>query len=161
MLTAHLPSGYCLGKLAGWRGLTFTAALIGAVLPDLDMLFFYFVDNKAIHHHRYWVHIPVFWAAIASVVLPASWRTRYKPAAIAFFAAIAMHLLLDSIGGGIMWLAPFNTELWELVTVPASQPHWILSFILHWTFLLELLIWAGAAYLYVRERRQAGAHPTA
>ena len=66
------------------------------------------------------------------VTLPAAWTSRFRPIAIAFFAAILMHLLLDSIGGGIMWLALFNTELVELVTVRPTQSHWILSFLLHW-----------------------------
>ena len=150
MLTAHLPSGYCLGKINGWRGPGFAAAIVGAVLPDVDLLFFYFVDERAIHHHRYWVHVPFFWAVIASVTLPAVWTSRFRPVAIAFFAAILMHLLLDSIGGGIMWLAPFNTELVELVTVRPTQSHWILSFLLHWTFLFEILIWLLAGYLYLK-----------
>lgn len=132
----------------------FAAAIVGAVLPDVDLLFFYFVDDRAIHHHRYWVHIPFFWAVLASVTLPFVWTSRFKPVAIAFFAAILMHLLLDSIGGGIMWLAPFNTELVELVTVRPTQSHWILSFLLHWTFLFEILIWVLAGYLYLKGSRR-------
>lgn len=128
----------------------FAAAIVGAVLPDVDLLFFYFVDDRAIHHHRYWMHVPFFWAVIASVTLPVVWTSRLRPVAVAFFAAILMHLLLDSIGGGIMWLAPFNTELVELVTVPPTQSHWVLSFVLHWTFLFEVLIWILAAYLYLK-----------
>ena len=150
MLTAHLPSGYCLGKIKGWCGPVFAAAIVGAVLPDIDLLFFYFVDDRAIHHHRYWVHVPFFWAVIASITLPAVGSSRFRPVAIAFFAAILMHLLLDSIGGGIMWLAPFNTELVELVTVQPTHSHWILSFLLHWTFLFEVLTWILAAYLYLK-----------
>ena len=157
MLTAHLPSGYCLGKIKGWRGSVFAAAIVGAVLPDVDLLFFYFVDDRAIHHHRYWVHVPFFWAVIASVTLPAVWKSRFRPVAIAFFTAILMHLLLDSIGGGIMWLAPFNTELVELVTVRPTQSHWILSFLLHWTFLFEVLIWILAAFLYLKGPKRGAA----
>lgn len=153
MLTAHLPSGYCLAKVSRLRGWTFAAALLGAVLPDVDILFFYFIDNRAIHHHRYWVHIPLFWAIVACVILPLAWRSSYRPVAITFFAAIAMHLVLDSISGGIMWLAPFNTELWKLFTVPPSQSYWIFSFVLHWTFSLEILIWAAALFFFLKSRR--------
>ena len=131
MLTAHLPSGYCLAKSSRLTGWTFAAAIAGAVFPDFDMLFFYFVDQQSIHHHRYWVHVPAFWIVVASVVLPIPWRSHHRAVALAFFAGILLHMLLDSIGGGIMWLAPFNTDLWELITVPANQPHWIWSFVLH------------------------------
>ncbi|MFV0383565.1 metal-dependent hydrolase [Paracoccus sp. (in: a-proteobacteria)] len=154
MLTAHLPSGYCLGKLSGLHGLAFSAAIAGAVLPDADILFFYFVDHKAIHHHRYWVHVPFFWAVVASVALPLLWRSRHRPAALAFFAAIFMHLILDSIGGGIMWLAPFNNELSGFVTVPPRYSNWVLSFLLHWTIVFEFLIWAGAACIFAKGRRR-------
>lgn len=154
MLTAHLSSGYCLGKSSRLTGWTFAAATAGAVFPDFDMLFFYFVDQQSIHHHRYWVHIPVFWLAVAGIVLLVLWRSRYRAVALAFFAGILMHLLLDSVSGGIMWLAPFNTRLWGLVTVPASQPHWILSFVLHWTFAFEILIWGAAVYLYIKGRKR-------
>ena len=152
MLTAHLPSGYCLGRLSGWRGRVLAAGMIGAVLPDIDLLFFYVIDDRAIHHHLYWVHIPAFWLVAASLVLPCVWRTTWRPVALAFFAAITMHLVLDSISGGILWTAPFSDKLWTVVTVPSTQSHWILSFVLHWTFLLELLIWATAGLLFLRKR---------
>ncbi|WP_170416435.1 metal-dependent hydrolase [Ruegeria atlantica] len=157
MLTAHLPSGYCLGKLSRFHGWTFAAAVLGSVLPDADLLFFYFIDQKAIHHHRYWMHIPLFWAVIAGVALSLLWNSRFKQVAIAFFAAIFLHLILDSVGGGIMWLAPFNTELWALVAIPPRYPHWVLSFLLHWTILIEVLIWAWAVYFFLKQRRYCAA----
>ncbi len=153
MLTAYLPSGYCLAKIGRLRGMALGAALIGAVFPDVDMVFFHLVDEKAIHHHRYWVHIPVFWAVVAVMTLPILWRTRLRSAALVFFAAILLHLVLDSIGGGVMWLAPFNRDLLAFVTVPPSHGHWVASFILHWTFALEVCVWAGALAVYLVSRR--------
>ncbi|UWQ81859.1 metal-dependent hydrolase (plasmid) [Leisingera sp. S132] len=156
MLTAHLPSGYVLARLApeGHR-LLLPAALIGAVLPDFDMLWFHFVDQGSIHHHRYWVHVPAFWAVVAALALPVlALRARALLApGLVFFAALFLHMVLDTIGGGILWGAPFNDRLYTLVEVPASQPHWVLSFLLHWTFLLELGIWASALYLWRKGRR--------
>ena len=142
-----------MGKTNGWLGPVFAAAIVGAVLPDIDLLFFYFVDDRAIHHHRYWVHVPFFWAVLASVTLPVLWTSRYRLVAIAFIIVILMHLALDSIGGGIMWLAPFNTELVKLVTVQPTQSLWIFSFLPHWTFLFEVPIWIFAGYLYLKDRR--------
>lgn len=149
MLTAHLPSGYVLSRAFDpeipWM---VPAALIGAVLPDLDMLFFYFVDDRSIHHHRYWVHIPAFWAGVAAISLPLLAWAGWLRTGVVFFAAILLHLCLDTISGGILWAAPFNDHLYSLVTVPPTQSHWIASFILHWTFVLELMIWGMAIYLW-------------
>jgi hypothetical protein len=152
MLTAHLPSGYVLARLAP-RGIAhlMPVALIGAVLPDLDMIWFHLVDHGTVHHHRYWVHVPAFWAVVAAVALPVLARVGYLRTGLVFFAAILMHLVLDSIGGGILWAAPVNDRLYSLVTVPPDHGHWVVSFLLHWTFAAELVIWGLAVYLWRRE----------
>jgi len=154
MLIAHLPSGYVPGRIIPSHiPYLMPAALIGAILPDTDMLFFHFVDHGSIHHHRYWVHIPLFWAAVAAVTVPVLARTRYLQTALVFFAALLLHMVLDTISGGILWGVPFSNHLFSLVTVPATQSHWVLSFILHWTFLLEILIWLIAIALFVQRWR--------
>jgi inner membrane protein len=156
MLTAHLPSGYVLARLLPRRiPYRMPAALIGSVFPDLDMIWFHLIDDRAFHHHRYWVHIPAFWAAVAAVSLPIAWRLGYLRIALVFFAAILMHLILDTIGGGIMWGAPFSDHLHELVTVPARYGHWVTNFLLHWTFLAELAIWIAALTLWLTRPRAA------
>jgi len=159
VITAHLPAGYLL-----WRGFPFSgriclaAALAEAVLPDLDMFYFWLVGRGQVHHHRYWWHAPGFWLA---VYLPAALslrRTRLFPAVSAFMAAIVLHLMLDTIGGGIMWLFPFENSLYRLVEVRATRWHWSVSFLFHWTFLLEVAIWASALWLFMfrRYRREEG-----
>lgn len=153
MLTAHLPSGYVL-----WRSLPrvkwgMPAALAGAVFPDLDMLWFHFVDDRAFHHHYYWVHVPLFWLAVAAVVLPLVWRTVWRGAALVFLAAVFLHLLLDTIAGGILWGAPVSDHLFALVEVPPTQGTWVWSFVLHWTFLLEVAVWIASMALILRRRR--------
>lgn len=154
MLTAHLPSGYVLARGVPVRnGWLMPVALTGAVFPDLDMLFFYFVDAGRIHHHRYWVHVPAFWGVIGALALPVLAWWGWLQQGLVFLAAIFLHLLLDTIGGGILWGAPFDDRLYSLVTVPATQDHWILSFLLHWTFVAELGIWGLAAYLWIFRRR--------
>jgi hypothetical protein len=68
MLIAHLPSGYVLGRLMPRQGAAVMgAALIGAMLPDLDMIWFHFVDAGKWHHHVYWPHLPWVWAVAALV----------------------------------------------------------------------------------------------
>ena len=152
MITAHLPSGYVLGRLWPAAPLVLPAALIGGILPDFDMIWFYLIDDRAFHHHHYWVHVPAFWAMIAAIVLPlvTFFARRYLPAATAFFAALLLHICLDTIAGDIMWHWPFTTQFTHLVTIPARWDNWMLNFILHWVFALELVIWALAALLFLR-----------
>jgi inner membrane protein len=156
MIIAHLPSGYILARAATLRqALVVSAALLGSIFPDLDLLWFFLVDGGSIHHHRYWMHAPGFWLAVGLVLLPLVrklWPARFT-AALAFCAAIFLHLVLDTLAGGIMWLWPFSGELFTLVTIPATQAHWLLSFVLHWTFLAELAITACAGWLYLRRAR--------
>lgn len=41
-----------------------------------------------------------------------------------------------------------------LTTGSASHSHWMLSFMVHWSFLVELLICATAPVLYLRKRNE-------
>lgn len=154
MLTAHLPSGFIAGRLAGQHWPIPTAlpvALVASVLPDLDMIWFHLVDRGAVHHHRYWVHVPAFWAAIAALTLPFLWHSRWRTTAVLAFAVIFLHLMLDTIGGGILWGAPFSDRLLSLITVAPDHGHWIASFLLHWSFGLEIAIWVWALILWRRQ----------
>jgi inner membrane protein len=162
VLTAHLPSGYVLARalppaIPALMPIPFLmpVALLGAVAPDFDMIWFLFVDKGAIHHHRYWVHIPAFWALVALVALPLAWWLGHLRTALVFFAAILMHLLLDTISGGIMWGVPFSDRLFALVEVPAAYSHWVISFMLHWTFLAEVVVWLVAISFWFRRRALA------
>lgn len=152
MITAHLPSGIVLGKLLPQKSWVFPAAVLGAVLPDFDLFWFYFIDDSAFHHHKYWVHAPAFWAAIAIVVLPlvSRFARELLPTAVAFFAGLFLHICLDSVAGDIMWAWPLSDQLYHLVTVTARYEHWILNFVLHPVFLLEIAIWIWAIFLVVR-----------
>lgn len=128
------------------------AALAGSILPDFDMLFFHFVDNKSFHHHYYWVHIPLFWMVLATFTLPLAWILGHLRLGLLFFGAIFLHLLLDTIGGGILWGAPFSDHLFSFVTVPAIHSNWVVSFMLHWTFVLEVVIWGVALWLALKPK---------
>ena len=152
MIIAHLPSGYVLGRIWPVAPLVLPAAVLGAVLPDFDMIWFYLIDDRAVHHHRYWVHIPAFWAAIAAIALPliAVLTRRYLPAAAVFFAALLLHICLDTIAGDIAWHWPFSQQFTSLVTVPSTHDWWVWNFVLHWVFALEIMIWAVAIWMWSR-----------
>jgi inner membrane protein len=156
VILAHLPAGYLVGRAFGVRsGPVMAAALAGSVLPDLDLIWFYLIDDRAFHHHRYWVHIPAFWAMVAGVALPLVRLLApgmLRPA-LALIAVILVHIVLDSIGGGILWFWPFDGTMSVLVEAPATQSHWVLSFLVHWTFALEAAIMLTAAALFLAARK--------
>lgn len=58
MFVAHLPAGYILSKF--WKNKTAQYfLLIGSILPDLDLLYFYTIGQRAVVHHAYPTHSPI------------------------------------------------------------------------------------------------------
>lgn len=157
MILAHLPSGYLFGRATGGHDRAILiAALIGSVAPDFDMFWFHLIDQGQTHHHRFWPHIPLVILGIATIALPliALTARRWLAPAAAFFGAVMMHLVLDTVNGGILWLWPFNDRLYSLVTVPATRSHWVLSFLTHWSTLAEAAIILAAIALMRRDLRR-------
>lgn len=152
MITAHLPAGYITGRVFAVSGPVVWAGVAGGALPDLDLIWFYFVDDRAFHHHNYWVHIPGFWLVVAVVTLLAmhAFKSSWIRPAYAFFAAIFVHLGLDGIAGGVKWAWPFSDQMYYFIDVPARQSHWVLNFVFHPVFLLEIGIWIIAIVLWKR-----------
>lgn len=155
MLIAHLPAGWLLARrLApildrdgpGVRRLL-VVGLAASVLPDVDLLYFYVADERRTLHHDYWTHIPIFWPilllAVVAVLLLGRLRIPWRDGA-ALLAGIMLHLLLDTVAGGIAWLYPWNATRLVLVDVPARFDWWVWNFVLHWSFLLEvaIILWA-------------------
>lgn len=160
MFIAHAPSGYLLGALAqrlkysslAPRTLMF-ACLAGATAPDLDLLYFYLIDGRQTHHHQYFSHWPLLWIGLAA--LNAAWlsvrrRSVWAQAGLVFAVGGLLHMLLDSFVGDIWWLAPFHDQAFALFSVPARYDPWWLSFVLHWSFAVELVICLAAVVVFAR-----------
>ena len=110
MISAHLPAGYLVGRLAARD------------------------------------------ARIFALAATAGWR-RTARSVLALLAGTWLHLALDTVAAPMFWAMPFAAAPIELIEVPARHGNWLLSFLLHWTFGLELMIWL-AAILFWRQRRQ-------
>ena len=166
MFIAHLPAGYLCARLAsnsansrsvGQATLVFWGVLVGSVLPDLDMLYFYLVDNRQTNHHLYWTHIPFFWGVFLGTLMLIGRLARSRLVSvlsISILAGVMVHLLLDTPVGGIAWLYPFSAELLYLLEIPAVQHWWVLNFILHWTFLIEVTICLAALLVLVSDLKR-------
>ncbi|WP_009964697.1 metal-dependent hydrolase [Verrucomicrobium spinosum] len=164
MFIAHLPAGYlgaCLltrRAAAERRHLLFVPFVVGSIFPDADMLYFYLIDQGRHLHHDYWTHLPVFWLAAwgVSLILALILRSRALAlAATSFVGGVFLHLLLDTPFAGIRWLYPLSDQSFFLVTVPATRSWWVWSFVVHWTFLFEIVICIAALLLLLMRRRRA------
>lgn len=159
VIIGHLPSGYVLAKLISRkidRGvvdlrLFVVIGVIGAVIPDLDMLYFHIIDNRQHHHHTYWSHYPMLWISLlaAGTIWYRFSAKKSKAIMMMIFSVCGcLHMLLDSIVGDIWWLAPFIDKPFAIFSVQATYSPWWLNFIVHWSFALELGLWFWAIVLW-------------
>lgn len=155
MFIAHLPAGYLATRALCRRVFPATGSavnlprpvllcgLVGAIFPDFDLAWWYLVDHQQTFHREYWTHFPLIWAVPAML----SWlwlRTgthRLAAAtALAFFLGGVLHLLLDTVTGDVLWLAPMSREGWSLASIEARFDPWWLNLIVHWSPLVEGLL---------------------
>lgn len=158
MFLAHLPAGYILTKklqkshkIEKYLAL----GLFASILPDLDIVWFYLVDNAQHLHHSYWIHIPFYWlliGLIAFIAIKVAKRSELITPLIIFLCGIFLHLFLDTFVGGIKWLYPISTESFFIAYVPAVYNYWVLNFIFHWTFLLEVSIIFWSIWILISQR---------
>lgn len=147
MLIGHAPAGYLLSRwlssrlrLGGpRRRAVLLTGILCSVLPDLDLLYFYTVDARQHHHHTYWSHTPVFWGCAFAGLLPVALRyPLLRPFTAVAGSCVFLHLVLDSISAKILWLYPLSDRSFGLFEVPSVHSAWVLNFLTHWTFALEL-----------------------
>lgn len=168
MFIGHLPAGYLATHSillrhpapAPCRRRLLALGMAASVLPDLDLLWFYLVDQRRHVHHAYLPHLPLFWLAVfaaAALILRLRGAGRSAWLATAIIGAnILLHLVLDTIAGGVRWLWPFSRAELVLAHVPARYGAWVLNFVLHWTFALELALMGAALVVAWRMRRRQG-----
>ncbi|MHA6263136.1 metal-dependent hydrolase [Arenibacterium sp. CAU 1754] len=154
MFIGHLPGAYLALKASPTRiaPVLFGTALVGSVLPDVDLAAFYFWHDRAFHHHEYITHRPLIWVGLLALGLILS---RRMPGTVLTGLGVGgvIHMLLDSITGQITWGWPVSDFAQPLVVVPATRSHWILSFLTHWTFLVEITVCSVAALVWWRSSR--------
>ena len=158
MFIAHLPAGYLVSRaLAGrcpQRAGLIATGLLASVVPDLDLLWFYLVDNRQTPHHSYIFHWPLFWIGLACAGLIVTralrWR-RGEPFILTALCCLLLHMVLDSVAAEIAWFAPFSSWELHLFEVPARHDWWVWNFVLHWTFALEIAIVVAAAIALWRD----------
>ena len=157
MLIAHMPAGYIVAKaFKQEKKPVVISSLIFSVWPDLGLIYFYLFDNSVIHR-QFFTHLPIVMAAAFLITLPlyhmkffAKMRIYY----VLFFVNWLVHLVLDTFTERIFWLYPLSNHGFQLIEIPTVFSHWIISFVLHWSFVVELAIVALAVTLFLRARKQ-------
>lgn len=134
------------------------AGMIGSIAPDLDMVYFYLIDHRQTHHHKYVTHWPLLWLCLVVAAILWIRVSRFSKASclsLVFIVGGVLHLILDSFVGDIWWLAPFGGKPYAMFTVPAVFKPWWLNFFFHWSFAVELIIGLWALTLYRRRSNKA------
>lgn len=137
---------------------------IGSLLPDVDLLWWYFISKGATPHHLFLPHVPSFWLAVLLIGFLVISRA-YQAWLIAFYsfiAAIFIHLVLDTHAGGIAWLYPLDNEMFYFFPVPNIYGNFVISAVLHWTFLLEvpiILLGVGLTWRHYQEKERTPRTP--
>jgi len=158
MFIGHLPAGYILTKKlqkSGGATKYLWIGLLASILPDIDMVYFYLVDQKQHLHHDYWIHTPFYWILIslfAFLVLKVLKKQKYYLLGFVFFANIFLHLFLDTLVGKINWFYPFSSKSFSFFEVPAIYDFWVYNFIFHWTFLFEVFVIFWAITLFLQRK---------
>ena len=161
MLIAHTPTGMLMAAVliklkpqaVSWQRWYLMGAVMG-MLPDLDMLWFYFVDHRQYHHHVYVPHWPIVWLSISVLTLVWYGIKQSKAAACAVLLGLTgiSHMVLDSVVGDIGWLKPWHDGLYAMFEVSNRYSPWQLNFIIHWSFAMELDLLLLAVWQWRRKR---------
>ena len=158
MFIAHLPAGYLLGHVMtkGQRTLRhrwlMLGAMIGSVVPDIDLIYYYTWGQQLTPHHRYFTHMPSFWLFVLLLGLILKRRKNIRLSAITIGLALGglLHATLDTTVGGIYWLMPFDDSLIRFGVVPRQYDINILNYLLHWHFAFEVVICLSAAWVFIK-----------
>ncbi len=151
MIIGHVPVGYIAAKLSQpyVTSAFFWGLLCGSALPDAHMLWFHLVDAGQTHHHTYLTHRPALWLALFGL----GWIARDTFVRGLAIGAL-LHLALDSLVGQIAWAWPLTDHSAPFVIVPSTQDWWVMSFVLHWTFAIELVLLCLAMVIFCLSHRK-------
>lgn len=138
MFIAHLPAGYLASRLRTFSERRERVLLmVGSILPDIDMIYFYTLGGRRTHHHDYLTHLPAVFVLFLLALLPLK---RLRKPGFALFCGLMLHAILDTLCGDVKWLWPLSDRYFSLVHIDDAYGHWIKNFVLHWTFGIEVLI---------------------
>ena len=174
MLIAHAPAGYLLTRVLSatlfktsvepnrrnrFYQVLMAAGVIGAIFPDIDLLYQMVFDPGCVSHHLYCTHFPLFWIAVWSTLFAVGMILKTPRLVIAgsiFCANSLLHCVLDTLTGEIYWFAPFSHIGLNVFTVANVHVWWVRNYVDHWTFLVEIGITTVAMLVFLRVKETLG-----
>jgi len=170
LLPGHVGGSYLVAAAcARVRTTAFTLFTLAAgLIPDLDIFpvlmragWATFGEGTAGEHRASILHTPVFALAVGLATLALRRRDRRRWAT-AGFAAVIVHLMLDSltIGPGVMWLYPWTGAFYGINLANNWFGRdwgdaWMLRYVQHPLFLMEVALLGAAAFIALRRRARA------
>lgn len=159
MIFGHLPAGYITSKLLLRKfqnqsvnaNIFIFLGMSGAIAPDIDLLYYLLMDpsQPQQHHHTYLTHFPIFWLIlllISFVWLLLHRKNNPNAASFVIFAVNGfIHIVLDTITGHILWLAPLINQPSSLIADSSKG----VSYFTHWTFGLEIFLILFALFVWL------------
>lgn len=162
MFIAHMPTGYLLTRYLQRkmgnhsRGLMWTG-LIASIFPDFDLAYFFLIDHRQHPHHEYLTHMPLIWGALALFTWAMAMLSS-KPTLVPYIGVVLanalLHMVMDSVTAGIYWLYPFSDIEVNLLHITKHYDWWVLNFVLHWTFMLEIFIVFMALNVWITDAKK-------
>ena len=170
LLPGHVGGSYLVAAACDRaRTTAFTLfTLTAGLISDLDIFpvlmragWQTYGEGTAGEHRASILHTPVFALAVGLATLAIRRRDRWRWAT-AGFAAVIVHLMLDSltIGPGVMWLYPWTSSLYGINLANNWFGRdwgdaWMLRYIQHPLFTIEAVLLAAAAFIALRQRDRA------
>ncbi len=164
MFIGHISAGYIYTKAIlsslpqryleaiYWR-YALSWGLLGSVLPDFDMFYFYFIDHAQHLHHSYCTHLPIYWLCLSAgifIILFVLGRPSQVIYAFLCLSNVFIHLFLDTLMGKIRWFYPFSNYDFVCFYVPNRYSWWVWNFVFHWTFFFEIALIIIAIFLFLK-----------
>lgn len=136
--------------------------------PDLDMFYAFFkeraltVQNPNNIHRKFYSHAPILWLVAGLLIYFLAPSVYIKLIGLLLWLGSWSHFLLDSIEYGVMWLWPFNSQVWALkdrgvkeqITGKNFFEYWM-NFLKYystrWTFYFEILIFFIAIIVIINK----------
>ncbi|MBI5530332.1 MAG: metal-dependent hydrolase [Candidatus Doudnabacteria bacterium] len=124
--------------------------------PDLDNFaaflkvksFYYNKKDNSIHR-QFYTHIPVLWLLAGLAVYFLAANAYWQMFGLLIWLGSWSHFLLDSIEYGVMWLWPFNKELWAFKNRGVKKQIDGESFFRYWTSFLKLYVTRLTFYIEI------------
>ena len=154
-----MPAGYIVSKIQDKKAKPsyVVCSIIFSIWSDLDLFYYYFFDKTGAFHHTYFTHLPIIALSGFFIMFPLIHLQRLKRFSSyywIFYINWGLHMICDTLTGGILWLYPFSNRLFTIISIPPISRSWIVSFVFHWSFIIELMIVVWAAVIFIKNLKQ-------